>query len=245
MVLYLPTFFLFIFSFYFSEGQEEPPLACSCVKGKEFCCYYEDKPHCCQTGTTCCKSTNFWGEHHITCCKSNEQDLQPSILFYLKDVPFKRDMIRTWHKVVSFGVVVVGLVLLWYLCIKCVDANNERHRIISHNPSSPNFPFFASFFSYFFPSTVPEVELSPSTSTPELEKQIKESLKRVRYGKDTAAELCNKCSICLLDYLYNDHVVVLPCSHSFHSSCVVQWLATHKLCPLCRQLLVLRESKHN
>ncbi|GMI82465.1 ABA-related RING-type E3 ligase, Arabidopsis Toxicos en Levadura 27 [Hibiscus trionum] len=44
------------------------------------------------------------------------------------------------------------------------------------------------------------------------------------------------CSICLEDITPRETVHSLPyCRHMFHSSCIQQWLADHKSCPLCRR----------
>eukprot|EP00919_Chromeraceae_sp_WS-2016_P076528 GHVR01180797.1.p1 GENE.GHVR01180797.1~~GHVR01180797.1.p1 ORF type:complete len:315 (+),score=59.07 GHVR01180797.1:30-947(+) len=40
------------------------------------------------------------------------------------------------------------------------------------------------------------------------------------------------CCICLCDFEYEDWVRVLPCSHSFHTRCIDEWLNIHNTCPL-------------
>ncbi|XP_062088995.1 E3 ubiquitin-protein ligase SDIR1-like [Humulus lupulus] len=43
------------------------------------------------------------------------------------------------------------------------------------------------------------------------------------------------CSICLEKMSFGDRrVVKMPCSHAFHKDCIVRWLETSHLCPLCR-----------
>jgi hypothetical protein len=44
----------------------------------------------------------------------------------------------------------------------------------------------------------------------------------------------NQCSICMEGFTEGDILRVLPCSHEFHSACVVHWLKIRKNCPLCR-----------
>lgn len=42
------------------------------------------------------------------------------------------------------------------------------------------------------------------------------------------------CCICLTDFESGDEVKVLPCIHTFHASCVDQWLLTKNQCPTCQ-----------
>ncbi|KAI9090882.1 hypothetical protein K1719_028367 [Acacia pycnantha] len=42
------------------------------------------------------------------------------------------------------------------------------------------------------------------------------------------------CCICLEDFCDIVEVSTLPCRHVFHYNCVVQWLKTSHMCPLCR-----------
>ncbi|OQS04207.1 hypothetical protein THRCLA_03545 [Thraustotheca clavata] len=45
------------------------------------------------------------------------------------------------------------------------------------------------------------------------------------------------CAICLSDFKGADVVMQLPCSHTFHSECVLPWLKEHNVCPSCRYAL--------
>lgn len=42
------------------------------------------------------------------------------------------------------------------------------------------------------------------------------------------------CSICLEELPMGLQVTRMPCSHVFHSDCIVEWLKRSGLCPLCR-----------
>lgn len=44
-----------------------------------------------------------------------------------------------------------------------------------------------------------------------------------------------KCAVCLCEYERNEEVVVLPCKHMFHESCIKPWLKDHRTCPTCRK----------
>ncbi|KAL6182383.1 hypothetical protein ACLB2K_043805 [Fragaria x ananassa] len=69
-------------------------------------------------------------------------------------------------------------------------------------------------------------------------------LEKVRLDSLEAAVRQMECAICIegLDHFYaaeegNDHqriIACLPCSHIYHEGCIVQWLETNHMCPLCR-----------
>lgn len=46
-----------------------------------------------------------------------------------------------------------------------------------------------------------------------------------------------ECCICLSNYLEDEEVRQLPCSHLFHLRCVDHWLRIISCCPLCKQQL--------
>ncbi len=41
------------------------------------------------------------------------------------------------------------------------------------------------------------------------------------------------CSICLLDFVDNETLVELSCSHCYHKACIGLWLVRRNTCPLC------------
>ncbi|KQJ92286.1 probable E3 ubiquitin-protein ligase ATL45 [Brachypodium distachyon] len=47
------------------------------------------------------------------------------------------------------------------------------------------------------------------------------------------------CVICIEEYEVGEELSVVPCEyrHAFHRSCLEQWLAQSRLCPLCRHAL--------
>ncbi|XP_008777376.1 E3 ubiquitin-protein ligase RNF165-like [Phoenix dactylifera] len=42
------------------------------------------------------------------------------------------------------------------------------------------------------------------------------------------------CAVCLEDFQSKQSVMRLPCSHKYHSDCLLPWLAAHAHCPCCR-----------
>ncbi|XP_077123721.1 uncharacterized protein LOC143781053 [Ranitomeya variabilis] len=50
----------------------------------------------------------------------------------------------------------------------------------------------------------------------------------------TSEEEAESCTICIMDYEVGEEVVVLPCNHCYHPSCISTWLRSNPRCPLCR-----------
>ena len=49
-------------------------------------------------------------------------------------------------------------------------------------------------------------------------------------------ETSDTCAICVDEFIEEDQVRVLPCSHIFHPQCIDEWLGNHSsLCPLCKK----------
>ncbi|CAL9084320.1 unnamed protein product [Musa textilis] len=42
------------------------------------------------------------------------------------------------------------------------------------------------------------------------------------------------CAVCLDEVQAKQRVTRLPCSHKYHTECVLPWLAAHSHCPCCR-----------
>jgi E3 ubiquitin-protein ligase RNF115/126 len=50
-----------------------------------------------------------------------------------------------------------------------------------------------------------------------------------------------ECGICIEEFKATDQVVQLPCKHSYHENCGVQWLEINNKCPKCRAELPSEE----
>ena len=50
----------------------------------------------------------------------------------------------------------------------------------------------------------------------------------------------SSCAICMVDYIDNDPLRVLPCNHRFHKACIDQWLNINKTCPYCRHDITVK-----
>lgn len=47
------------------------------------------------------------------------------------------------------------------------------------------------------------------------------------------------CAICLHEWTDGHELKTLPCSHTFHNSCINRWLLEKKTCPICIEEIVL------
>ena len=46
-----------------------------------------------------------------------------------------------------------------------------------------------------------------------------------------------RCIICLEDMKYNEDLILVKCSHIYHSKCIEIWLKKKSICPLCDTLI--------
>lgn len=53
----------------------------------------------------------------------------------------------------------------------------------------------------------------------------------------------NYCPVCLDELKIGDQVTTLPCAHTFHYTCVSDWLEQSEVCPLCRTNIVAEMNK--
>jgi len=76
-----------------------------------------------------------------------------------------------------------------------------------------------------------------NTGPPPLEKEKIDEIPNVAVEKaHVDAKL--QCSVCWEDFVLNEPVRKLPCSHLYHENCIVPWLQCHGTCPICRKSLV-------
>ncbi|XP_028776318.1 E3 ubiquitin-protein ligase TTC3-like [Neltuma alba] len=65
-------------------------------------------------------------------------------------------------------------------------------------------------------------------------KSFIEELETVKVEEEEE-KLISNCAICLEDFKVGFlEVTRLPCSHLFHKACIVEWLQSDGICPLCR-----------
>ncbi|XP_019163042.1 PREDICTED: probable E3 ubiquitin-protein ligase RHY1A [Ipomoea nil] len=59
-------------------------------------------------------------------------------------------------------------------------------------------------------------------------------LKQEAFKSSGAEEESLSCSICWEEFSVGVNIMPLPCSHTFHHSCIATWLEKQATCPLCR-----------
>ncbi|CAK7354916.1 unnamed protein product [Dovyalis caffra] len=58
-----------------------------------------------------------------------------------------------------------------------------------------------------------------------------DALERVDFDGSASAR---DCTVCMEEIDAGREAIRMPCSHVYHSDCIVRWLQTSRLCPLCR-----------
>ncbi|CAM0149044.1 unnamed protein product [Urochloa decumbens] len=62
-------------------------------------------------------------------------------------------------------------------------------------------------------------------------------LQEARAGDAAAGRTPAECAVCLQDFVAEDTLRAMPCSHTFHQDCIFRWLRVNHVCPLCRHAL--------
>lgn len=69
---------------------------------------------------------------------------------------------------------------------------------------------------------------------PPAAKSVVESLPSVLFTAEDVARSIAMCAVCKDEFLVNERLKRLPCSHLYHEKCLLPWLAIRNSCPLCR-----------
>lgn len=75
---------------------------------------------------------------------------------------------------------------------------------------------------------IEEIKMTPTSE------EVVRLLDKTKFQEGIETKEKRDCCICLDDICDNVDVSVLPCQHVFHHNCIVRWLKTSHLCPLCR-----------
>ncbi|XP_030563744.1 E3 ubiquitin-protein ligase RNF13 [Drosophila novamexicana] len=69
-----------------------------------------------------------------------------------------------------------------------------------------------------------------------LPKSMLKKIPVLRYTKNNTTIKYETCVICLEDFVEDDKLRVLPCSHPYHSHCIDPWLTENRrVCPICKR----------
>ncbi|KOM30071.1 hypothetical protein LR48_Vigan848s000300 [Vigna angularis] len=72
--------------------------------------------------------------------------------------------------------------------------------------------------------------------------QSNETILKTFLKKRTDTEGSEECCICLEGLDINCESCTMPCHHAFHQQCILKWLKTKRVCPLCRYPLPTPEN---
>ncbi|EDW85126.1 uncharacterized protein Dwil_GK12779 [Drosophila willistoni] len=69
-----------------------------------------------------------------------------------------------------------------------------------------------------------------------LPKSMLKKLPILRYTKNSVNNKYDTCVICLEEFVEDDKLRVLPCSHPYHTHCIDPWLTENRrVCPMCKR----------
>ncbi|KAF9088068.1 hypothetical protein BGX29_000452 [Mortierella sp. GBA35] len=129
----------------------------------------------------------------------------------------------------SVRILIIGGVILFFLGLCCIAAvllrfNRQQHLEVQR----------IEFIKGWIPLSTMATDSMPVSPIPI---PTQNSLGRENYAESTYEEAC--CSICLCEYITDDRVRVLPCTHEYHAECIDIWLANKSTqCPLCKHDLL-------
>lgn len=67
---------------------------------------------------------------------------------------------------------------------------------------------------------------------------LKKRLSWGRMGLSWKSSNQDECAICLDRFKSSEKVIHLPCTHQFHSDCLLPWIETNAHCPCCRTIVI-------
>ncbi|GBM58542.1 hypothetical protein AVEN_268614-1 [Araneus ventricosus] len=118
--------------------------------------------------------------------------------------------------------------------------NNDFHKFLSTNQSLEGIVIMGGARKRNHSSDAP-AERAASESAKKVKKDVSSTLmpdasnsgENTPPSGDTATEC--RCSVCLDTSRYKT-MKSLPCSHSFHQTCIDKWLRANRSCPICRKV---------
>eukprot|EP00668_Euglena_longa_P035461 GGOE01045554.1.p1 GENE.GGOE01045554.1~~GGOE01045554.1.p1 ORF type:complete len:465 (+),score=41.75 GGOE01045554.1:66-1460(+) len=95
------------------------------------------------------------------------------------------------------------------------------------------------------PRTSEEPAVSPGLSSEEVEDvSVRKTYKKEDHvNHDEEKTYCYECILCLAEYEDGDELRAFRCDHTFHVTCVDEWLKRSKACPLCSEDILAQTVK--
>lgn len=110
-------------------------------------------------------------------------------------------------------------------------------------------PLFTDHAYFFGPDSqilVGQVMESESASSgrPPASASVIENLPTIVLGQGDVEKNEGLCPVCKDEFDVGEKVIDLPCSHRYHSNCILTWLRMRNTCPVCRYELPTDESDY-
>lgn len=83
---------------------------------------------------------------------------------------------------------------------------------------------------------------------PSMDNDARKSLPKFIYNEYRKNILLNRgcdtsCSVCIEEFQNEEEIILLPCGHHFHFSCIDPWTQEHNTCPTCRYKMKVTNSE--
>ncbi|XP_022156138.1 putative RING-H2 finger protein ATL69 [Momordica charantia] len=126
--------------------------------------------------------------------------------------------------VIGFGMSATFIV---FVCTRIICG-----RLRSSDSTTPNYEIESRL----------DLERQPESRRSGLEPVLIAAIPTMKFNREAFSSVEDaQCSICLGDYEEKEVLRIMPkCGHSFHLSCIDEWLRKQSTCPVCR--LPLQES---
>ncbi|KAJ8426940.1 LOW QUALITY PROTEIN: hypothetical protein Cgig2_015785 [Carnegiea gigantea] len=112
--------------------------------------------------------------------------------------------------------------------------------VVENHPPEAGFQLPANLGDYFLGPGLEQLiqqlaENDPNRyGTPPASKRSVQGLPNVMITEALVKSDSNSCAVCMNEFGVGMEVKQMPCSHLYHSDCLLPWLELHNSCPVCR-----------
>lgn len=112
--------------------------------------------------------------------------------------------------------------------------------VMENHPSGPGLNLPSNLGDYYLGPGLEQViqqlaENDPNRyGAPPASKRSVQGLPNVVINDALVKSDSNSCAVCMNEFEVGLEVKKMPCSHFFHSDCLLPWLELHNSCPVCR-----------